>query len=311
MKISVVIPCYNSEKNLVSVLDRAKKVILTIESVDDYEFVLVNDQSKDNTEALITKLASSDSKICAVCLAKNVGQQGALMAGFNYANGDVVVTLDDDGQTPVEELPRMFNMMDEGYDVVAAHYVDRGNRSKFRNIGSKVNSMMVQWLIERPKGLHLSGFLIMKKFIVDELIKYKNPYPYINGLILRTTYNIGNIEMVQGDRMTGHSGYSFKKLVSLWANGVTAFSIKPLRLATFCGILSAGIGALSAVIIIIRKLFFSHVALGWSSIIAVLLLLGGIILFVLGIMGEYIGRIYICLNETPQYVIKQVEKKDE
>lgn len=311
MKISFVIPCYHSEKTIENVVARVIDVMKKQFASYTYEIVLINDCSKDKTAEVISSLALQNTNITAINLAKNVGQHGAIMAGFNNAHGDIVVTLDDDGQTPIENLHLMMDKLEEGYDVVSAKYTVRHQTSLFRQIGTILNRKMSRWLIERPDGITLSVFLMIKKFVVDEIIKYKQPFPYLSGLILRITHNICNIEMEQAERLTGQSGYSFKKLLGLWLNGFTAFSIKPLRLATMCGLLSSGLGIIFAIVAILRKLFFSNVLVGWSSLVIILLIIGGLILFVLGIMGEYIGRIYMCINNTPQYVIHDCTKADD
>lgn len=311
MKISFVIPCYHSEKTIRDVVNRVIDVMKKQFTGYTYEIVLVNDCSKDKTAVVISSMALQNTNIIAINLAKNVGQHGAIMAGFNNTHGDLVVTLDDDGQTPVENLRLMVDKIQEGYDVVSAKYTVRHQASLLRRIGTILNRKMSRWLIERPDGITISVFLVIKKFVVDEIIKYRQPFPYLSGLILRITHNICNIEMEQAERLTGQSGYSFKKLLGLWLNGFTAFSIKPLRLATMCGLLSSGFGVILAIITILRKLFFSNILTGWSSLMIILLIIGGLILFVLGIMGEYIGRIYMCINNTPQYVIHDYIKADK
>ncbi len=304
MKLSFVIPCYNSEKTVENVTQRVSSVMTEQFPEMSYEIILVNDCSKDNTAYKIVELASKDSKIKAINLAKNVGQHSALIAGFNYADGEIIITLDDDGQTPVEKLPLMMDKINDGYDVVSAKYVLRHRGSFLRRIGTFIALIMEKWLIEGPEGISISVFLVMRKFVVDEIIRYKQPYPYLSGLVLRVTHNIGNVEMEQAPRENGRSGYSFKKLLGLWLNGFTAFSIKPLRVVTTCGLFSAGLGIVFACFTIIRKLLSYNVQVGWSSTVVILLILGGLILFALGIMGEYVGRIYMCINNTPQYVIR-------
>lgn len=303
MKISFVIPCYHSEKTIENVVNR---IDLTMKNMLDYcyEIILVNDCSKDNTKEVIFRLADRKD-IVAIDLAKNSGQHAAMLAGMNEASGDYIVTLDDDGQTPIENLKQMMDKLNEGYDVVSARYIKRDSRSAFRKFGSKVALLTSRWLIERPKDVSVSVFLLLKRFVVEEVVKYKEPFPYIAGLILRTTHNIGNVDMSQQKREHGSSGYNIKKLLNLWLNGFTAFSIKPLRIATFMGILIATIGFIGVIVVIINRMINSNVLVGWSSVIIVNLMLGGLLLFVLGIIGEYIGRIYLSINMTPQYVVKE------
>lgn len=301
--ISFVIPCYCSELTVEKVVQQIKDTMKNIKEYD-YEIILVNDGSKDNTCKVLKSLATSASKVKAIDLAKNSGQHAALLAGFNQVSGELVVTVDDDGQTPVENLPLMMEKLEEGYDIVSAKYVKRNQPSKFRRMGTWMNKKMVKYLLECPDDVTFSVFSLYRRFVIDEVIKYDQPYPYLKGLVLRITHNIGNVEMEQRAREVGQSGYSFGKLISLWLNGFTAFSIKPLRLATMCGTISAGCGFLFAIITLIRKLVVVHIQVGWSSLISIMLFLGGIVLIMLGVMGEYLGRAYMCINRTPQFVVR-------
>lgn len=304
-KLSVVIPCYNSERNIRSVIENDVQIFEKI-GIVNYEFVLVNDCSPDNTWEILQALSKERKQIIAINLAKNAGQHGAIMAGFNYATGDYVVVSDDDGQTQMEMIGSMLNKLQEGYDVVSTEWVDRGKRSLFRKIGTAVNQKLTDILMDHPKDVVVSIFFLARKYIIDEIIKYKNPYPYIIGLVLRTTHNIATIQVKQLERKSGQSGYSVRKLLKLWLNGVTAFSIVPLRMATYMGCISAVCGFIYGVVIVIRKLINVNVAAGWSSTVAILLFMLGLVLCVLGLIGEYIGRIYMCINNTPQYIVKDI-----
>ena len=310
MKISFVIPCYNSAKNIGGVLNEINNAMQTRLDVD-FEIILVNDCSPDNTAEVIKELARKDSHIVAVDLAKNSGQPNALLAGLHFVTGDFVMTSDDDGQTPVGRVFEFLDEINKGYDVVCARYTEREQPSLFRRFGSAMNRKMSDWLIEKPEGTYMAAFFMATRSIVDEMIKYRNPYPYISGIILRITQNVGNIDVEQRERNSGHSGYTLRKLLRLWMNGFTAFSIKPLRVATAAGMLFALAGFLTAIFTIIRKIAIPQIQAGWSSLIAVNLVIGGVILIFMGLIGEYIGRIYMCINESPQYVVKEVVKGEE
>lgn len=277
----------------------------------DYEIILVNDCSPDNTFQVIEKLCREHENITGVNLAKNFGQHSALMAGFHYVSGDIVVCMDDDGQTPPSEVHKLLEVLeDDEIDVVYAEYSHK-KHSIFRNMGSMINSKMAQYLIGKPKDLYVSSYFAARRFIIDEIISYKNPYPYVIGLVLRTTKNIANVEVEHRERQEGSSGYTMKKLLALWFNGFTAFSVKPLRVATVVGMAFSLVGFLYLIYTIINKFLNPAVPLGWSSTMAVLLVVGGCILFMLGLIGEYIGRIYISLNNSPQFVVKKVVRKEE
>ena len=305
MKSSFVIPCYNSSNNIRGVLNEIRDAMGERQEVA-YEIVLVNDCSKDNTADVIKKFAREDKHVIAIDLAKNAGQPNALLAGFNHVSGDYIMTSDDDGQTPVGRVFDFLAEINKGYDVVCARYTERNQPSLFRRMGTRLNTKMSDWLIEKPKGTYMASFFMAKRYIIDEMIRYQQPYPYIAGLILRTTQNIGNLDMEQRERNSGSSGYNLGKLLKLWINGFTAFSIKPLRIAASLGVGFGVAGFVLAIITIIRKLLIANIQVGWSSLISVNLIVGGIILIFMGLIGEYIGRIYMCINETPQYVVKEV-----
>lgn len=309
MKISFVIPCYCSANTIGSVVTEIQDTMNQINRYS-YEIILVNDCSPDNTFAAIRELCRVNKSIIGIDHAKNFGQHAALMAGMNFASGDIVVCLDDDGQTPANEVGKLLDKIEEGYDVVYAQY-DNKHHSLFRNIGSNINRKMTEIMLDKPRELYVSSYFAARRFVVDEMLKYKNAYPYVIGLVLRTTKNICNVKVKHRDRMEGKSGYSLKKLISLWMNGFTSFSILPLRLATYGGCFVAVCGFIYALYTIITKFVDPNRMLGWSSTISILLILGGLILLVLGMIGEYIGRIYISLNNSPQYVIRTVINGDE
>ena len=303
-KISYVIPCYRSEKTLEAVVEEIRDTMTSLHEYA-YEIILVNDCSPDDTFAVIRRLCAADKNIIGLDHAKNFGQHAALMAGFHFASGDIIVCLDDDGQTPADEVDRLLAKIEEGYDVVYASY-DIKKHSAFRNIGGSVNKKMTEMMLGKPKELYLSSYFAAKRFVIDEMMKYQNAYPYVIGLVLRTTRNICNVNVNHRARMEGTSGYSFRKLTALWVNGFTSFSVLPLRTASYGGVFVAILGFLYAVYTVIAKIMDPNRIIGWSSIIAILLILGGFILLVLGMVGEYIGRIYISLNNSPQYVIRTV-----
>lgn len=304
MIISYVIPCYNSEKTIETVVNEIKDKMAELSSYD-YEIVLVNDCSPDGTFSVIKKICSENKNVIGIDHAKNFGQHAALMAGFHYVTGDVIVCLDDDGQTPANEVDKLLEKIEEGYDAVYAEY-DNKRHSAFRNFGSNINKKMTEIMLGKPKSLYVSSYFAVKRFVVDEMLKYQNAYPYVIGLVLRTTKNICNVKVNHRDRLEGTSGYSLKKLLALWMNGFTSFSIIPLRFATYSGCIAALIGFVYAVYTIIRKLVDPTRVIGWSSTISIMLILGGLILLVLGMIGEYVGRIYISINNSPQYVIRTV-----
>lgn len=311
-KLSFVIPCYRSQNSVGNVIDR---IVKTVEADGryDYEIVCVNDYSPDNTLDSLKKIALDNEKVKVIALSRNFGQHSALMAGFNYVTGDIVVCLDDDGQNPPEEMFKLIDKLDEGYDLVSAKY-EGEKRSFIRKIGTKISFAMSAYFINKPKDIDLNSYYVFRRYVLDEVIKYKNAYPFVHGLILRVTRNMANVVISHDQRVEGSSGYSFKKLFGLWMNGFTAFSEKPLRLAAIIGWITAFLGFLYGIFIIVRKIVMPGIAVGYSSIMAVMLFLCGMIMLFMGLLGEYIGRIYISLNNAPQYAVKEVincDKKEE
>jgi len=307
--ISFVIPCYRSAESLPGVVKEVERTMDGLKDYD-YELVLVNDCSPDNTFEVIRSLCMEHNNITGVNLARNFGQHAALMAGFRQVKGDIVVCLDDDGQTPADEVGKLLDKINEGADVVYAKYGHK-QHSWFRNFGSKVNELMTRFMLGKSKELYLSSYFAARRFIIDEITRYENCFPYVIGLVLRTTKNIVNVEVSHREREIGTSGYTLGKLLGLWFNGFIGFSVKPLRVATVCGGGFAVIGFLYALYIIIRKLVDPNVVLGFSSLMSALLVIGGMMMLMLGLIGEYIGRIYITMNSSPQYVVREIVGGEE
>jgi len=306
-KISFVIPCYKSSQTIGSVITEIEETMNTMTQYS-YEVILVNDASPDDTFDVLVKLAEEKNYITAVNLAKNFGQHAALMAGFSFVTGDILVCLDDDGQTPADEVGKLLEAIEEGNDVVYAKY-EHKKHSLFRNFGSAMNEWMAHFLLGKPKTLFVSSYFAARRFVVDEMLKYDKSYPYIIGLVLRTTNKIVNVTVNHREREIGQSGYTFAKLLALWFNGFTAFSVKPLRIATAVGTLCACTGFVYGIYTIIKKLINPAVPVGFSSLMAVLVFIGGMLMLMLGLVGEYIGRMYIGMNNAPQYVVRDVVKR--
>jgi len=302
-KLSFIIPCYRSENTILTVI---YEIIEEAESLGiEYEIVAVNDSSPDNVWEVIRAYAKESAVVKAVDLTRNMGKHAAVMAGFSVSTGDVIITLDDDGQCPVDHLRELLEPLSQGYDVSIARYPQK-KQSALKNLGSAINDKMACLLIDKPKDLKLSNFYAIKRFILVEILKYHNPYPYISGLLLRATSRIANVEMEERGRISGSTGYTLAKSIKLLINGFTAFSVKPLRTASVLGVVMASSGFLFALYIIIEKIIHPDIVAGYSSLMAVILFVGGIIMLFLGLIGEYIGRIYISLNNLPQFVIREI-----
>ena len=307
---SIVIPCYNSSHTIRDVVEQTAEKMNSLGRTP-FEFVLVDDYSPDEGETIreLRALATEYSYVTVVELAMNSGQHNATMAGLNYATGDVIISMDDDMQTHPSQLPKLFAEFDKGYDVVYGHYYEK-KHSGFRNFGSWVNYTTVRVLIGKPKDLKTSSFWIIKKFVRDYVIEYKSKYTHLQGLFLRTTKNISSIPVEHFERAYGSSNYTFKKLIALWSN-VMGYSILPLRIATRFGSVLAIIGVIGAIVVFIRRFLHPSSALGWSSIMFTLFFFSGIIMMFLGVLGEYVGRLFLSMGNDPQFVVRKVYKKDD
>lgn len=308
-KISFVIPCYRSEKTLGGVVVEIMDTMQTMPQYD-YNIILVNDCSPDDTYGVIKGLSRKYDNISGISLARNFGQHAALMAGLRRADGDIAVCLDDDGQTPANEVGKLLDAIEKGSDVVYASYENKKHNA-FRNFGTLMNDLMTRAMLGKPKELHITSYFAAKRFVVDSMLEYENSYPYIIGLVLRATRNITNVPVTHRSREVGTSGYTMKKLLGLWFNGFTAFSILPLRIATVTGVIFAAAGFLYGIYTIIKKFVNPIVLLGFSSMMAALVFIGGMLMIMLGLIGEYIGRIYISINNSPQYVIREETDKHD
>ncbi len=303
--LSFVIPCYRSENTITQVVNDIQTTVSQRSNDYDYEIILVCDHSPDNVFSVITHLAQENENIIGIDLSRNFGQHSALMAGFHHVTGDIIVCMDDDGQTPADQMFKLIDTLDNRCDIVFAQY-DNKKHSSFRNFGSAVNDLMARILIDKPKDLKIMSYFACKRYIIDEIKQYNNPYPYISGLLLRTSKNIKNVTIHHQERMSGTSGYTLKKLLALWVNGFTSFSVKPLRISTFIGLLVASIGVIYGIYTVIKRLLNANVPIGYSSQMSAILFIGGMIMIMLGIIGEYVGRIYISLNNSPQFIIREI-----
>ncbi len=310
-KISVIIPCYNSENSIKSVVEN---ILHTLQEKYECRIILVNDCSKDHVWDVITELCSLYKNVTGLSLSRNFGQQSARMAALEHVTGEYVVFMDDDGQHEASDILRMMDKLKTGYDIVYAYFRHK-KESGFRVWGSKLNRRMTDWVMGTPKNVHTSSFFVTRRFVVDKLRDYPNPSPYIFGYFMHITRNIIDIEVEHHERIYGKSGYTLKKLIGLWMEGFTGFSVVPLRIASIVGVCMALAGFVWGIVCILHKLLIPAVAAGYTSLIAVILFCSGMIMIMLGLLGEYVGRIFMNLNHLPQYVVRdklnvETEKND-
>jgi len=301
--ISIVIPVYNGER---TIADLTADLVSRLQPRFSIEIVLVNDASTDRSEeACLSLFARFPDIVRFYSLAKNVGEHNAVIAGLNQVRGDYAVIMDDDFQNPISAVVKLVDYtVGHDFDVVYTYY--KAKRHGFlRNAGSRLHNALARVLLKKPKGLYLSSFKCLNRFLVREIIKYDLPFPHIDGLILRTTGNIGRLEVEHHPRPLGKSGYSLRKLFRLWLSSFTAFSILPLRMATVIGLVLSFAGFVLGVDTIIEKISNPGVPLGYSLIVVVLTMFFGVLLVSMGLVGEYVGRIYLAQSKKPQFTIRK------
>jgi undecaprenyl-phosphate 4-deoxy-4-formamido-L-arabinose transferase len=307
--ISLVIPIYNGSLTIVKLVHQC---ILTFEGLFELEIVLVNDCSEDNSLNVCLDLRTKFPNIITfISLSRNFGEHNAVMAGLNHSTGDYVLTLDDDGQNPPEEALKLINhAVSECFDVVYSSYPKKKHHW-LRNLFSFINGKVANLMLQKPSELYLCSFRVMSRFIVNEIIKYDLPYPYVDGLILRSTSNIGTVETTHHQRVAGESGYTLKKLIRLWLNMFTNFSILPLRVASFIGFAFALIGMTIGLFTLYERILNPDLPLGWATIAVLCSILGGVQLMALGMVGEYLGRLFLGMNRQPQFVIRELHHRNK
>lgn len=301
--ISIIIPVFNSAKTISILVD---DIIKTLGENYKFEVILVNDSSRDNSEEKCKELVAKYSNITLFSLSKNVGEHNAIMAGLNKCSGEYAVTMSDDLQhsaSALQELIKYGIKEKDNFDVVYTHY-EKKRDSFLKNLGSKFNGFIANLLLNKPKSLYISDFRFINRFLIDEITKYKFPFTYIDGIILDITNRVGRVKVEHKERAQGKSGYTLIKMLQLWSNMSTSFSILPLRLSMLMGLTLSILGFILAVLFFIERLVDDTVTSGFASIFVSITIFSGAILIALGVMGEYVGRIFISLNKKPQFIIR-------
>jgi len=307
-KISICIPCYRSAKTLPGVVSDIEKVFASGET--RYQIILVNDGSPDNTYEVIRELNRTRKNIIGVDLSRNYGQASAKLAGLSYADGDALIFMDDDGQHPASGIPKLLAKLDEGYDVVYAEFKNK-KHSAFKRLTSNLFNRLAEAMGNKPKGMKKSSFVAWSRVVMDAVRTYHSPFVSVGAFLMSVTTKFAGVEIEHQERAEGKSGYTLKRLMRLAMNTFFSFSFAPLRLASYLGLLFTGVGFIGILVLLIKKIAGSEIRNGNADTLLVVLFIGGIILIVLGIMGEYLGRIYSTVSGKPQYFVRDVTGKDE
>jgi glycosyltransferase involved in cell wall biosynthesis len=305
-RLSFVIPVYNSEKTVGSVV---QGIVETFRDLA-FEVVLVNDGSLDESERVCSHLAEQYAgRVVFVQLARNFGEHNAVLAGLHHTRGECVVVLDDDGQNPPAEARELYeHLVRGGYDAVYGRYVEK-QHSRWRNLGSRFNDGVANLMLKKPPELYLSSFKAMSRFLVDEIQRYEGAFPYIDGLILRTTRNLSQIDVEHREAERETSGYTLRKLAGLWFNMFINFSITPLRLSALLGVFTSALSLLLLAAIVIDKLYINPtLPHGLPTVLSVVTFFAGVQLIILGTIGEYLGRLFLDQSRSPQFVVRYVRR---
>jgi len=301
--ISIIIPVFNSENTIEILIDN---IVEGLGKHYEFEIILINDSSVDRSEEKSKKLVEKYSNVVLYSLSKNVGEHNAVMAGLNKCTGDYAAIMDDDLQHSADSLLKLiqFGIKEKNnFDVVYTYY-DKMKHNFLRNFGRKFNDLMANLVLDKPKFLYLSSFKLVNRFLITEIIKYKSPFTYIDGIILGITNRIGRIKVEHDKRVYGKSGYTIKKLLQVWSSMFTGFSVIPLRLSLGLGWILSVLGFVVALITLVERIVDNTVPSGYATMIIIVTIFSGVILIALGLLGEYVGRIFISLNKKPQFTIR-------
>ena len=302
--LSIVIPVYNGAKSVPELVGALEKL-----SIDGgHEIILVVDGSPDNSlEVCSSLLSGARVPVTLVNLARNYGEHNAVITGLRYASGAHVITMDDDLQNPPSEVERLLAFAQRSGKEVIYTYYEEKQHSRWRNFGSRFANRVADFVLDKPKGFYLSSFRCVSAFVAQEITRYQGPFPYIDGLILQVTHDIDRLLVRHLPRASGRSNYTLRRLLRLWMSMFVNFSVMPLRISTITGFVFSALGALAVASAVIEALF-SRTPPGWASLFAAILLLSGVQLMILGIVGEYLGRLYLTANGKPQAVVKEVRR---
>ncbi len=309
MLVSVCIPCYRSARTLPAVVAEIQREFAARAGYE-YRIILVNDGSPDDTFQVIESLCEQDQRIVGINLSRNYGQAHAKMAALRFAMGNALVFMDDDGQHPAAGIFRLLEGIQRGSDVVYASF-SKKQHGMYKRWISSLHNKLSEWNGVNPKGVRRSAFVAWSKFAYEAVRQYKSPFPSPPGYLMHVTSKITSTEVEHRKRAAGRSGYTLRKLFRLWMDSFTNFSVVPLRFASFIGALCAFSGFVWGAVLVIRKLVRPSVPVGYTSTISVILFVGGVIMLMLGLLGEYIGRIYMTVSGMPQYKVSRIINEEE
>ena len=302
-KISIVVPCYNEEKNINNFYEEIIKTLEKVKENYSYEITFVNDGSNDETEIEVKKIRKTDKNVILISFSRNFGKEAAIYAGLNNATGDLVALIDADLQHPPITILEMIKGINEGYDVVATKRKNRKGEPAIKSAFSKLFYKMMRMFI--PIEKNVQDFRLMKKEVVDAILSLKEYNRFSKGIFTWVGFNIKYIEIENIERKSGKTKWSFKKLFSYAIEGITSFTTAPLKVSTLMGFCISIIAIISTIVIILQTLIYGKDVPGYASIITAILFMGGVQLISIGILSEYISKMYLEIKKRPKYIIKK------
>lgn len=300
MLLSIVVPCYNEEQNIIKFIQEVKSIDISYK----YEIIFVNDGSRDRTLEILKEVSVSEESVKFISFSRNFGKESAMLAGLEFAKGDAIVLVDADLQHPVQLIPEMIRKFEEGYDQVIAKRTRNGD-SFFRSQISKAYYALINYFIDVKLTNGIGDFRLLSRRALDSLLLLKEYNRFSKGLFSWIGFKEYVIEYDNVVREEGQSKWSFTSLVNYGIDGLLSFNNKPLRASLFTGFVITGVAVLYLLGILVQIFLFGIDEPGYFTIIAAILLLGGVQLISLGIIGEYIGRIYYEVKARPSYIVSE------
>lgn len=308
IQYSVIVPMYNEEEVIATTFSRLKEVM---DGTDElYELIFVNDGSRDASAQIVSDLADQHKEVVLIDFSRNFGHQVAITAGMDYARGQAIIIIDADLQDPPEVMLQMIDKWKEGYEVVYGKRIKRKGETWFKKTTAKVFYRLLNTLTNVDIPTDTGDFRLIDRKVCDVLKGLKEKNRFVRGLISWIGFKQTSVEFVREERFAGETKYPLKRMIKFAMDGITSFSYKPLRIATYIGFAISSFSFIYLLIVLYQRLFTDSTTVGWSSIVAINLFFNGIILILLGVIGEYIGRIYEESKGRPLYIVKDIVTSD-
>ena len=308
-KISIVIPSFNEEGNIKIIVNALNEVLQKLNY--SYELIFVDDGSSDKTLSILQEISAIDSNVFFIELSRNFGHQNALKAGLDLASGDCIITMDGDMQHPPEMIPQLIEKWEEGYDIVYTRRLEDKKLPAFKKITSKYFYKFINYISEIKIEEGTADFRLMDKKVSTVFFAFSENELFIRGLVNWVGFNQFAIDYKPAERFSGNSKYTVKKMMQFALKGITSFSIRPLYLSIFLGISLFLLSLLFYTLYVFYSIYYGHVISGWASVIFTIVLFGGLNLIVLGIIGVYVGKLFMQSKQRPNYLIRDTNLENK